>query len=329
MRSLRLIFPVGFCLAALAFLLPACSRPREAAPDLQGNRIVSLAPSLTEIVCAVGAATQLVGRTTACDYPPEIIPSVPVVGGFGAPALDLLLKLRPTLVLEVDLADAAIGKAIDETGLARRRIACSTVDEIPRAILQVGRLTGCDDQARSLAETIAARVAELRGTAQRRLASDRPGPAVFVEIWGDPLTTVGKKSFLSDLVSLAGGRNLGDEAADKDYFTVSAEWVIARNPDVIICLYMSKPGKTEGKRSEIRDQRSAINHQPSSPSHPPSTIHHPPSSSDWARIASRTGWAGVAAVKHHRVYGSLNDSPIMRPGPRILEGIEELRRCIE
>ncbi len=303
MQSLRLNFPAGCSLVLLGImLLPGCSGSRETMPDANAPRVVSLAPSLTEIICEVGAATQLVGRTSACDYPPAKIAAVPIVGGFGAPALDLLLKIRPTLVLDVDLADAALGDAIDQTGLTRRRIACATVDDIPRAILQVGRLTQQNDSARDLAQLIQTRIAELRAEARRR-TSDHPAPSVFIEIWDEPLTTVGKQSFLSELVSLAGGRNLGDEIADRSYFTVSAEWVITRNPDVIICLYM-----TRAKGSQASDQQMTA---------------------DWQRVASRTGWRNVAAVKNHRVYGNLNNSAIMRPGPRILEGIEDLRRCIE
>jgi iron complex transport system substrate-binding protein len=298
---------VGWPLALLLLpgLLAGCSRSRETAPALpdRGERVVSLAPSLTEIVCAVGAATQLVGRTSACDYPPDKIAAIPIVGGFGAPSLDLLLKIQPTLVLDVDLADAALGAAIDQAGLTRRRIACATVDDSPRAILQVGRLTHQDEQARALAEPIRARIAELRAAAAERQAAGRPGPLVFAEIWSDPLTTAGKRSFLSDLITLAGGRNLGDEVADKDYFTASDEWVITRNPEVIICLYMGKANKPD-------------------PNNPKLTA-------TWRRLAARTGWAEIAAVKNHRVYGDLNNNVILRPGPRVLEGIAALRRCLE
>jgi len=334
MRFLRLIFPAGCSLVLLGLLLlPGCSPPRETASDVNAPRVVSLAPSLTEIICAVGAETQLVGRTTACDYPPDKIAAIPVVGGFGAPALDLLLKIEPTLVLDVDLADAALGDAIDQVGLTRKRIACSTVDDIPRAILQVGRLTSQDNTAHALAKSIRTRIAELRAEVRRRQASDRTPPLVFIEIWSDPLTTVGKKSFLSDLVSLAGGRNLGDEVADRAYVSVSAEWIIARNPEIIICLYMNKSGKAEIQKAKVSGQisnpQSSATWDKSATCPASGGATNQQVTATWSQVAARTGWAGIAAVKNHRVYGNLNNSAILRPGPRVLEGIEDLRRCIE
>jgi len=278
-------------------------------------RVVSLAPSLTEIICAIGAETQLVGRTSACDYPPNKVNHIPVVGGFGAPSLDLLLKIQPTLVLDVDLQDAAVGKMIEQIGLKRERIACSTVDDIPRAIARIGRLLRAEASADPLADSIHSRMTNLRREKEKREASGRPVPSVFVEIWSDPLTTVGKRSFISDLVSLAGGRNLGNEVTNKDYFPVSSEWVIARDPDVILCLYMGKKGAGANQKPEGRDQE-----KPDSPNG---------SGSAWSRVAARPGWAGIAAVKYQRVYGNLDNSTILRPGPRVLEGIEALRRCME
>lgn len=300
---------LGCGLAGLGLLM-GCSRApefRESGPRVacHASRVVSLAPSLTEIICAIGAETQLVGRTSACDYPPDKIKAIPVVGGFGAPSLDLLLQIEPTLVLTMDLEDKSLGNVIDQLGLKRERIRCSTVDDIPRAISRVGSLLRRESAAGELADSIRRRLAEFRREAENRQASGRPTPAVFVEIWGSPLTTVGKRSFISDLIFLAGGHNLGDEAADKEYFSISSEWVIARNPDAIVCLYMSREKDNAGRKSENGENP------------------------DWARVNARTGWSNTAAVQNHRVYGGLDNSAILRPGPRILDGIEALRRCIE
>jgi iron complex transport system substrate-binding protein len=309
------------CGLALLCLLTACSRSSQPAPASSGSRVVSLAPSLTEIIFAIGAESRLVGRTDVCNYPPDKLKSVPIVGGFGAPSLDLLIQLQPTLVLEVDLADSALGTAIDQAGLNRQRIACSTLDNIPRAIMTVGRLTQSEAAARALAEPMSRRIAVLRQAAEARKASGLPIPSVFVEIWGEPLTTCGKESVVSDLVTLAGGHNLGDEASDKPYFAVSTEWVIARNPDVIICLDMSSESKPA-----VRDQKSAAGENGAVVS---GKISNPQLNTALDRVAGRTGWAGIAAVKNGRVYGDLDDNVILRPGPRVLEGIEALRKRIE
>lgn len=321
------------CNLVLLGLLAGCSRPHPVgqAPEPGAPRVVSLAPSLTEIICAIGAETQLVGRTSACDYPPDKLKHVPVVGGFGAPSLDLLLKLQPTLVLEVDLADAALAAAMEQAGLNRQRIACATVEDIPRAILSVGRLTKTEPAARALAEPLTRQIATLRQAIAARKAAGQPSPSVFVEIWGEPLTTCGKESFLSDLIALAGGRNLGDDASDKPYFSVSDEWVITRNPDVIICLDMNQTRKTERHKSE--SQRSEVSNRQAEiiglSSNQQSTIGNQQFFPAWQRVAGRTGWAEIAAVKNRRVYGGLDDSVILRPGPRVLEAVGALRQCIE
>ncbi|MBI3987765.1 MAG: cobalamin-binding protein [Lentisphaerae bacterium] len=277
----------------LLLALTACSqKPAPPAEKIAGaERVVSLAPSLTEIVCAIGAADLLAGRTSACDYPPEIVGKTPVVGGFGKPSMDILLTLNPTLVLDVDLEDENVGRLLDQAGVERHRIRCSTLADIPPAIIEVGRLLHRDEPAKALADTISARLAELRKTAEGGLDPRHSVPAVFVEIWGDPVTTAGKGSFLSDLVALAGGRNIGDEV-NKDYFTVSPEWIVARDPDIILCLYMSRGGS-------VRDA-----------------------------VSARTGWSAIKAVKERRVYDDLDNALILRPGPRVVEGIEALARRI-
>jgi iron complex transport system substrate-binding protein len=293
-------------IALLLFItfLPAGCAPRQPDTAPEGDRIVSLAPSLTEMICAVSAGGALVGRTSVCDYPPEIIKSVPVIGGFGAPSLDRLLKTRPTLILDVALEDESVANLMTQLGVRRVRVPCATLDDIPTAILTVGRLAHHESTAQPLAERIRHEVSERRAALKERKVSGQTTPTVFVEIWGDPLMTVGRNSFVSELVALAGGRNLGDEIIDKDYFPVSSEWVIARNPDIILCLYMEED---RGQRSEISNLKSEIGNQ----------------------IAKRTGWAQIKAVRDNRVYGGFDNNLILRPGPRVLEGIEALQACIQ
>ena len=325
----------------LAFLLPGCA-PRQPDPapagglsrrpscahrsglreggsaQAKGPRIVSLAPNLTEIVCAIGAGTTLVGRTSVCDYPPKIVKSVPVIGGFGAPSMDRLLKTRPTLILDVALEDETVANLMTQLGVRRVRVPCATLDDIPTAVLTVGRLAHFESAAQPLAERIRRKVAERRAALEERKASGQTTPTVFVEIWGDPLMTVGRNSFVSELVALAGGRNLGDEVTDKDYFPVSSEWVIARNPDIILCLYMTKgSGRTTDDRqqtSETGDPKSKIENR---------------KSKIWIRLAGRTGWAQIKAVRDGCVYGGFDNNLILRPGPRVLQGIEALQTCIQ
>ena len=115
--------------------------------------------------------------------------------------------------------------------------------------------------------------------------------SVYLEIWNDPFWTGGKGSYTSALITYAGGQNIGD-VVNKEYFEISQEWVIKKNPDVIACMYMAK------KVSAADD------------------------------VMNRPGWNTIAAVKNHRVYDRFNNSLFLRPGPRVLEGIELLYRTI-
>ncbi|NTW11194.1 MAG: ABC transporter substrate-binding protein, partial [Chlorobiaceae bacterium] len=114
------------------------ARPSETA----GKRtVVSLAPSLTEMMFAIGAGDQLVGRTSACDWPKEAA-KVPVAGAFGRPSLEVLAALHPDLVIDVDLEEQHAGEKITAMGIRKETIRCRTPDDIPSALRLLGKLTG-------------------------------------------------------------------------------------------------------------------------------------------------------------------------------------------
>jgi len=276
---------VGTAVAAAIPAILACAVSAGIAGEV--TTVVSLAPNLTEIICALGAGEMLAGRTSACDYPPDIVTNVPIVGGFGKPSLEILLSIDPDLLLEVALEDEGAARKIDELGIVRRRVPCNTVDDIPRAILEIGRLLGRKSKARELADGL---IAELKDLSRMASHSSRR-PSVFVEIWHDPLMTAGKGSFVSELVSLAGGRNIGDEVM-KEYFKVSSEWVLSRDPEIIV--YLGPRGKKTARELTM----------------------------------SRAGWKSIRAVRDGRVCDRLNPDVVTRPGPRVLEGIKQLRSCI-
>jgi len=278
-------------LAAVSALV-GCGRA-PAARSIRGEtepRIISLAPSVTEMLFAIGAGSNLVGRTDVCNWPPEAA-AVPVVGSFGRPSIEAILRQRPTLVLTVDLEDERILDPLARAGIAHRRIACETLDDIPAAIRAVGSLARAEAAAAVLADRFAAELSRLRA-AGLAAAPDERRPQAFAEIWGDPLMTAGRRSFVAELVRLAGCDNLGD-AVDGAYVTVSPEWVIIRDPEIIFCLYM-----TTGTQAV-------------------------------QRVAGRVGWQAVRAVRRGTVYDGFDTDLLFRPGPRVLEGIAALRACVK
>ncbi|MGI6495890.1 MAG: ABC transporter substrate-binding protein [Kiritimatiellia bacterium] len=253
-------------------------------------RVATLAPNLTEIVFAIDGAPLLCGRTDVCDFPPEVA-EVPIVGHFGAAFPEALAATRATLLLSTEYADPAMHEAVARLGIREECIPCQRLADIPPAVLRIGGLLGRTAQAEALAARLAAGIEEGHERAAR--IPDDQKPLVFLEMWDSPMMTPGKQSFLSEMVALAGGRNLGDELAGDGYVTLSPEWVVGRDPDVIVCLY-------GGDDASARE-----------------------------RVASRVGWKDVRAVKDGRVYADFDTDAVCRPGPRVLEGARELERLLD
>lgn len=272
--------------AALLCLALAGGCWRETRPTAESaSRVVSLAPNITEIICAIGAESVLVGRSSACDYPPEIVARVPVAGDFGRPAMERLLALRPTLVLAADLEDKTLPEQLRRFGVPLEVVPCRSLDDITLAIRRVGRLTGRSESAEILAARFDRDLQELR----RQAGAVTEPPTVYAELWHDPPLTIGGASFISEIIRLAGGRNLGD-VVSREYFEVSPEWVLAADPDVILNLGMGKAGDFE------------------------------------AVLLARPGFDHLRAVKNRRIIADVPADLLLRPGPRSLEAVRELRR---
>jgi len=277
---------LGVCaVLCLLSLFVACSPPEPLPRRNRPRRVVTLAPNLTEIVFALGAGDRLVGRTSACDWPPEAR-AVPVMGGFGRPSLELLLQAKPDVVLDVDLEDEQLGAAMVRGGIFRERIRCRSLEDIAPAIHQVGRVLGKTDAANELAERIEKELAMWRA---RPIRKHRP--RVYLEIWSDPPMTAGRGAFVSEMIELAGGENIGGESS-REYYTISSEAVLVKAPEVILALYPA------------------------------------PEASVRARIASRPGWEGLPAVRSGRIISGLNLDVILRPGPRVGEGLSQLEAAL-
>ncbi|MFA4943488.1 MAG: helical backbone metal receptor [Lentisphaeria bacterium] len=215
---------------ALAWLAAAASA-MAAADAAGGPRVVSLAPSLTELVFRLGKGSLLVGRSAHCNQP-AAARAVPVVGDFGSPTLERLAVARATLVVATSLKDPAAAESLRGMGIRLLLLPCESFEDYCRAVTQLGEALGCPEAA-------AAEVARIQAGLDRfaRLAAAVPPerrPRVYLEVWGSPLMTVGGRSFLNQMIASAGGRNVA-AAVDKDYFTCSAEWVLQAAPEVILC----------------------------------------------------------------------------------------------
>jgi iron complex transport system substrate-binding protein len=201
---------------------------RSVAVELPARRIVSLVPSVTEIVFAIGGQDRLVGVTDFCDYPPAA-KQKPSVGGMVAPSLEVLASLKPDLVV----ATSEGNREETYTQIERMRIPVYLVDPTTVAgvldlVSRVGRLTGREEAAARLAASLDARVRALTA----RVAT-RPRPRVLYVLWPDPLIVPGRGSLVSELLSLAGGASVTADVADR-YPRYGLEAAIASSPEVIV-----------------------------------------------------------------------------------------------
>lgn len=264
-------------------LLVIVAAPNPATAETEPRRIVSLLPSLTEILFAVGAGERVVGVTTHCTYPPEAQQGRTQVGGYVARSMstEVILSLEPDLVLAFD--DDAQATAVAELrrlGLSVEPITLRSLADVTTAIRRVGELVGRRQAAERVASEVELSIEQLR----RRVAAVPSGmrPRVFYAVWHQPLMTTGNRTFTHELIELAGGRNVfGD--VDREYFNVSLEEMILRDPQVIL------GADSHGLIPELEN-------------------------------GQRPGWSHVAAVRAGRAHGIAGDV-VSRPGPRIGEAL--------
>lgn len=192
------------------------------------DRVVSLAPNLTEIVFALGDGHHLTGDTEFCDYPPEAV-QIPHVGGPVNPNLEEIASLMPDLVL----ATKSINRR--ETVNALDRIGLSvyvteqphSVEEMVASVEHIGSALGLETSAAEVAGDLRRRLVELN----RRLAGTAPRRVLFV-VWTDPLISVGRDTFIADALRRAGGRSVVDTKAEWPH--ISLEEIVRLQPDVLV-----------------------------------------------------------------------------------------------
>ncbi len=191
-------------------------------------RIVSLVPSVTEILYSIGAQDRLVGVTDFCDYPPEARRK-PHVGGMLAPSLEGMVSLKPDLVVATSAGNRQ--ETFDQ--LERLRIPVYVVNPVAVAdVLDlIGRLGRLTDRGEAADRTVAALRERVRAVTAR--VEGRPRLRVLYVLWPDPLMVPGRGSLVSELIALAGGESVTADGGD-GYPRYSLEAALARNPDIIV-----------------------------------------------------------------------------------------------
>ncbi|MFH1086953.1 MAG: ABC transporter substrate-binding protein [Chloroflexota bacterium] len=252
------------------------------------RRIVSLAPSNTEILFALGLGDQVVGVTDFCNYPPEATLKARV-GGFSTPDIEKIIALQPDLIVAAGIHRDEVIPKLERRGLTVVAVAPQTVEQILGGITKLGKAAGREREAASLVGKMRKRIQAV--TDRTGKLSDQQRPRVMFVTWHDPLYTVGPDTYIGELIDKAGGKNLFPDISG--HKTVGLEAVVARDPRVII----ASTGHGEGRSKPL----------------------------DWASSDSRLGL--TQARLKSSVFG-VDADLVNRAGPRIVDTLELFARFI-
>lgn len=194
------------------------------------TRIVSFAPSLTEMLFALGHGDQVVGRSDFCDYPAEAA-RVPIVGSYTRPDLERVIALKPDLVLTTkDAARKGLVDKLEQLGIPVFVSTSQTIDEIFDVLKRIGKLVGDEDKAVALVSDL-----QRRRSAVRNRLKGVDKPTVLLVVGLKPLFVAGGQSFVGSVLREAKCINVAEDVI-LDYPKYSIEEVIRRDPDFILVL---------------------------------------------------------------------------------------------
>jgi iron complex transport system substrate-binding protein len=231
-QRLRLSLATTGALISMAFL--ACGQPAAPAAltDDAGSsirigpppqRIVSLAPSNTEIVYALGLGGRLVGVTEYCNYPPEA-KKVAQVGGFSTVDIEKTVALQPDLIMAADIHSKSVTPTLQKIGFNVVTLNPKTLQAVLDDIVLAGRVTGQSGQADAISSELRRRIESVRSKTAALKPAERPRVLL--------LLTAGSGTLIDDIITAAGGSNIAGDIAGHQ--AISLEVIISRDPQLII-----------------------------------------------------------------------------------------------
>lgn len=219
------LYPVG---ASAQKKILADASGRQVAVPVNPQRIISLAPSITENLFALGLADRIVGVTIYCDYPAQALKKEKVGGGLN-PSLEKIISLNPDLVVGlVSGTSQRTIRALERWGLPLYLTPSKGFAGVLKTIQELGELTGAQGKATALAAAVRAQVQRVA-----RLTKNVRRPRVLFLVWQQPLWVVGRESFINDLIGMAGGISITSDIRGEAAI-LSLEEVVARAPEVIL-----------------------------------------------------------------------------------------------
>lgn len=293
----------GRATLALLFVVLAASLPvdaRKQAPALrevtdetgrvvklptQVRRIVSLAPSLTETVYALGLQDRLVGDTEYCDYPPDAMKKHKV-GGAINPNMEEIAALKPDVVLVVkSLNRLETVRALEQLGIPVYSADPHTVIDVLESMKKLSDVLSAGAAGAELEQKLRERLASI----QMKLKG-APAKRVFFVVWTEPLQSIGQKTFIADLLKYCGAISVVD--SQQDWPKYSLEETVRLQPEYLVF----------------------------------ASSHSEAVKNDVEALAVKPGWSAMDAIKLRRI--AIVSDAINRPGPRIVDAVEELARQI-
>ena len=252
------------------------------------ERIVSLGPSNTEFLFAVGAGDKVVGVTDFCNYPYDFSAWIAAgnmssIGSYYGPSVEPIVALDPDLVLATTGSLEAT-ENLRALGYNVLVVEPKNISFVLRDILLIGRATNHYDEAVALESELRQRIDAVANKAAEATTT----PKVYHEVWNDPLMSVGPETFIDEIITLAGGENIFNDATTS-WPIISSEAIIEKNPDVMFFpdMYMGVGNFYD-------------------------TIE---------TVESRPGWDSISAVQNDALY-EINADIISRSGPRLVDALE-------
>ena len=272
------------------------------------KRIVSLSPSNTEMLFAVGAGNKVVGVTDHCDYPEELLQKLKKhqtvsVGGYWNPSVDSIKSLKPDLIVASSHhctvktnycktncirkceQTIKIAKKLESLGFNVLILSPHSLDDVLDQILLIGNITGNVMEAEALVLNLKKRI----NAVTINLKKTSKKPKVYFEVWNNPYISVNSKTWIGDLLDLAGGTNIFADSVT-EWPIISSKEIIKKNPDIMIFPVIPDVPRFWGSFEDIK---------------------------------KRQGWHNVNGILNNRLYEIPRDF-ISRPGPRLVDALELL-----
>ncbi len=290
-KLLAILLVVAVCLTMLTVVFVRQGAGTNAEPAAKSNapkRIISLSPNLTEIIFALGLGDRVTAVSNDCDWPAEA-KQKPKVGSFWQPNTEVIIAAKPDLVIcESFPQQKAVAETLERAGVNVKSLRVESIGELYSAITEIGRATGCVEASQRLADEIKAKLDQIRSS-----CSTAPKVRVLWVIQTEPMRVAGVKTFINELIELAGGQNAIAPTLDQ-YPSIPTEGILTCGADVIIQSAM-------GTRDIGEQQASAEKF--------------------WSRFGN------LPAVKDKRIY-VVDPDTLLRLGPRLPQGAKTVAQCL-